>query len=279
MDMRAPSSPAFPATQARGPVSVCGHLGEIVQGKWQGELALVTLPCDQVRVTARFAPGASNSALVARMAARLGPVHDSMIDVSTNVPAGCGAGISTASALASLRLMSPGLTPEVESAHLLAVEGAVDPLAFPASPPRIWASRRAVTLAVLPAFPELIAVGGFDGPGHRTNPDDHDFPDMTEAFTLLHTPTPQSIGRAASLSASANQSRNPRPNWAAAQRLMAETGALGIAVAHTGSALSLLFTPKADGISRAEAGLHALGLSHVMRVAFGGPGPMLAGDE
>jgi len=276
MDMRAPSSPTAPATQARAIVTVRGHMGELVQGRLAGVVALVTLPCDQVLVTARFAPGATASPLAERMAARLRPVHDGKIEIGANVPAGCGAGVSTASALASLRLLSPGLSAEIESAHLLAVEGAVDPLAFAANPPRIWASRRAETLEILPDFPPMVAVGGFDGPGQRTNPEDLDFPDMAEAFDLLRHPTPENIGRAANLSAMANQTRNPRPNWAAAQHLAAETGALGIAVAHTGSALSLLFMPDAPGIATAQSALTNLGLTHVMRFAFGGAAPMLA---
>lgn len=278
MDMRAPSSPANPATQAVASAIVQGHLGELVQGQLNGALALVTLPCHKVQVQARLADRPSLLPLVTRMAARLGQ-PDAAVEILANVPAGCGAGVSTASALATLRLLVPNLSPEVESAHLLAVEGAVDPLAFTANPPRIWASRRAETMAILPEFPMLVAVGGFDGPGQQTNPADLNFPDMAEAFALLHHPSPENIGRAASLSALANQQRNPRPNWAAAQALAAETGALGIAVAHTGAALSLLFTPDAPGIPRAQAGLAALGLIHVMRFAFGGRAPMLGDDE
>ncbi|MEX0970764.1 MAG: propanediol utilization protein [Paracoccaceae bacterium] len=257
----------MPATQARV-ARVCGHLGELVQGRFGagGPLALVTLPCDGVEVHARFGP--NTSPLAAIMAARLG--HDNaQISVEANVPPGCGAGVSTATLLATLRLLAPGLSAEAESAHLLAVEGAVDPLAFAPAPPRIWASRRAQTLELLPVFPRMVVVGGFDGPGQLTNPADENFPDMSAAFALLRLPTPARIGQAASISALANQQRNPRPNWGAAQELAAETGALGIAVAHTGAALSLLFAPGAAGIGRAQAGLDALGLSHVMRFEFG----------
>jgi len=278
MDMRTPSSPANPATQAVALAVVQGHMGELVQGRLNDALALVTLPYHKVRVRARLADRPSDLPLVARMVARLGQ-PDAAVEIMANVPAGCGAGVSTASALATLRLLAPNLSPEAENAHLLAVEGAVDPLAYATNPPRIWASRRAKTLAILPTFPALVAVGGFDGPGQQTDPTDLNFPDMAAAFELLHRPTPENIGRAASLSALANQQRNPRPNWAAAQALAAETGALGIAVAHTGAALSLLYMPGTPGISRAQAGLAALGLTHVMRFAFGGSTPMLGDDE
>ncbi|UPH72316.1 propanediol utilization protein [Abyssibius alkaniclasticus] len=268
MEICAPSSPARPATQARGAL-VFGHMGELVQGRLgkDGPLALVTLPCTRVRVRARFGDG--TPPLAAAMATRLGH-KGAAIAIDANVPPGCGAGISTATLLATLRLLAPGLSAEADSAHMLAVEGAVDPLAFAPSPPRIWASRQAQTLEILPAFPPLVAVGGFDGPGQVTDPADDNFPDMSAAFALLRSPTPANIGQAARLSAEANQQRNPRPNWAAVQNIARQTGALGIAVAHTGSAISLLFVPGAVGLDRAQSGLSALGLSHVMRFAFGG---------
>lgn len=267
MEICAPSSSARPATQARGAL-VFGHMGELVQGRMGkgGPLALVTLPCTRVRVRARFGDG--TPPLAAAMAARLDH-KGAAIAIDANVPPGCGAGISTATLLATLRLLAPGLSPEADSAHMLAVEGAVDPLAFAPSPPRIWASRMAQTLEILPVFPRLVAVGGFDGPGQVTNPADGNFPDMSEAFALLRKASPAHIGQAASLSAKANQQRNPRPNWVAVQNIARQTGALGVAVAHTGSAISLLFEPGAVGIDGAQSGLAALGLSHVMRFEFG----------
>lgn len=269
MQMRDPFSLMIRPAQAR----VTGHMGELVQGRLgpDGPLALVTLPCARVGAVARWQAGATpdhQPALAARMAARLG--MGGRLRVRANVPAGCGAGMSSATALAALRAMLPGLTHAQENAHLLAVEGAVDPLVFAAAPPRIWASRAAQTLALLPAFPAMIAVGGFDGPGQATDPADLDFPDMSAAFDMLRQPTRARIGRAATLSAQANQSRNPRAHWQAALVLMAQTGAVGIAVAHTGSALSLLFAPDAPGIAAARDGLAGLGLTHVMIFGFGG---------
>ena len=133
------------------------------------------------------------------------------LTVATTMPPGGGAGSSTASALAAMRAVlaaaNAAMTPERESALLLAVEGAVDPLAFPSSPLRLWASRRAETVEVLPPPPPLWVAGAFDGPGSRTDPADDAFPDMAETVEQLRQAL--AAGDAAALGAAATASARP----------------------------------------------------------------------
>ena len=285
-----------------GVARVAGHLGELVQGRLGdgGPVALVTLPCPALTAEATFSPDARGSivasmplagraASVAAQAIGRGDLSGS-VRMATAMPPGGGAGSSTACALAAMRAVSASagaaLSPETESALLLEVEGAVDPLAFPPHPPRLWASRRAETIETLPPLPPLWVAGAFDGPSLRTDPEDDAFPDMSEAFDRLRRALavgdPAALGAAATLSARANQTRNPKPRWGAAEALAAEKGALGVAVAHTGSAVALLFG--AEGEARARSAATALGDAGLERpvvfaLAADGADVRLAGSE
>ncbi|MEM9012015.1 MAG: propanediol utilization protein [Pseudomonadota bacterium] len=239
---------------------VACHLGELVQGRLgpSGPVALVTLPCPALSVRAHFVPserdGLHTEDPLARRVAEAAAHHldqphlSGNLTVAAEAPMGGGAGVSTATGLATLRAIARSigatLTAEEESALLLSIEGATDPLAFPATPPRLWAPREARTLEILPPLPAMTIVGGFDGPGQRTDPADTAFPDATELFAALrHGRDPAAIAKAATASAVANQARNPKPHWAELNAIAAAEGALGIAVAHTGSAVALLFPP------------------------------------
>lgn len=290
------SAPRSSASRRGGLASGFGaapcHWGELVQGRLGpgGPLALVTLPCPALRAEAWFEPGGrhlrAEEPLFARAAAaalaQLGRSGQGggRVTVKAAAPPGGGAGWSTATILAVIRAVAAAcaatMTPEVESRIALSVEGAVDPLAFPADAPRLWAPREARTLAALAPPPPMRIAGAFDGPGVATDPADLDFPDMAAAFTQLREAFAAGdaalAATAATRSAEANLRRNPKPRWSAVQAIARQTGALGVAAAHTGSAVALLFAPDDQAAAwRACDALAAAGLSQARAFDLVGP--------
>ncbi|MBI1172731.1 biphenyl 2,3-dioxygenase [bacterium] len=183
------------------------------------------------------------------------------------MPAGGGAGASTA-ALMALALAAGAVDREAIIAEVLAQEGASDPLLF-ASPERVlWASRRGAVLACLPALPKFEVLGGFLGPGQRTDPFDHDFPDISDLLADWPGADLAVMARLASQSARRTLAlRGPAgdPTEGLARRL----GALGFTIAHTGAARGLIFAP---GLvpQAAAADLRAAGFSRITRFRCGG---------
>jgi uncharacterized protein involved in propanediol utilization len=171
------------------------------------------------------------------------------------MPPGGGAGSSTAALLALARLA--GVTdPDTIARACIAVEGASDPLMFPAPARHLWASRRGVRLAALPPLPPLGLAVGFVGAGRLTDPADHAFADVTDlaAAWPAACADPAAVAMLASESArrmlALRGATSPLPGLAVA------TGALGFAIAHTGSAVALLFrhgAVPADAPARMEA--------------------------
>ncbi|WP_243641960.1 propanediol utilization protein [Rhodovulum steppense] len=189
------------------------------------------------------------------------------------MPPGGGAGASTASLLAVLRCLAAGrLSPETEAALCLAIEGASDPLMYPVPDRLLWAPRVGCVLGRLPALPRLDVVGGFKGPGRRTDPTDRGFADIADLLAEWRQATgPGAFAALATESARRNHALrggpDPEPLLRAGRRL----GALGIVAAHTGSALGLLFAPGTMP-DDAAAVLRGLGLRHVLRFRAGGRG-------
>jgi uncharacterized protein involved in propanediol utilization len=138
----------------------------------------------------------------------------------------------------------------------------------------LWAPRAGRPLAALPPLPAFEVVGGFLGPGRRTDPRDLDFADIGDLAAIW--PCAAGRGDLAALAGLATESarRNAchrggsdlAPLLAAAER----HGALGIVAAHTGSALGLLFAPRQGAPDAAAATLRALGLAQVSRFRAGG---------
>ena len=155
---------------------------------------------------------------------------------------------------------------------LLALEGAVDPLMLPEPGSILWASRQGRRLGVIARPPRLLVVGGHDGPGRRTDPAESDFEDVSDlvekAACAAAAGDAAAFAAVATLSAERRQARAPKPSFAALKALGRETGALGVVVAHTGSAAGLLFAPeKVEAARRAEAALVELGLARTVRFA------------
>jgi len=268
--------------------SVSGHFGELLQGRLgpDGPLALVTLPAPELRVNARLLRGAfgvhcsgDDRLLGRRDAAALcrlvtGRAPAGRLLLRAGMPAGGGAGSSTAALLAATLVFAAARGRSAPAAGQLAqvcldLEGATDPLMH-ADPGRLlWAPRQARALAVLPALPELCVIGGFLGPGRRTDPRDLDFPDIADLADAWPEAAARgnlsALARLATESAQRTLQRRGGPALEPMLAVGARLGALGAMIAHTGSARGLIFAPRAMPAA-AFGELRALGLRQVRRL-------------
>ena len=270
-----------------------GHLGEFLQGLLGpgGPVALVTLPAPVLRVAARLAPGpfglhcAGPRALDRGRAAALcravtGRAPFGRLVLRAEMPAGGGAGSSTAALLAAARAWALACgralpVPERLARLCLEIEGATDPLMHPEPARLLWASRLGRILVVLPPPPALEAVGGFLGAGKPTDPGDADFADVSDLAAAWAPAAArgdaEALGRIATESARRNQLRRGGPDLAPLLAAAARHGAVGIVAAHTGAARGLLFAPGRGEPDRAAETLRGLGLTGVRRFGLAGP--------
>jgi len=264
-------------------VRIAGHFGELAQGLAgpEGPVALITLPCPVLVTQVSYLPrrGELGSAepvsrkarcAAAATLARLGkPEWGGELVIRRACPPGLGAGTSTAEALGAVRAVAMAFgtrfAPDDEAALCLAAEGAVDPLMHEGT--ILFASRRGRILRHLSPIPRIAVIGGFAGYGRTTDPADNAFPPMQDVFasiaSALRTGDVMALGEACSQSARANQTRNPNMAWEAVQDVAKDVGAAGICVAHTGSAIALLFTPKTD-LASIEPLLLSAGLQEIV---------------
>ncbi|MCX8509531.1 MAG: propanediol utilization protein [Rhodobacteraceae bacterium] len=260
-------------------IRVPGHFGELIQGRLGpgGPVALITLPCPVLAVEAQPAPLSDPHGLLPPARARallsaLGLPDPGPYALHANMPRGGGAGASTAALVALARLAGSRHPPADLARACVAVEGASDPLMFPAPERLLWASRRAERLADLPVLPAFEVVGGFYGPNQRTDPRDEDFADISDLIGLWEKAAAAgelpALAGLASLSADRNLARRGPQNDPTAG-LARELGALGHVIAHTGSARGLLFAPKAIP-SSAPARLLAAGYRRIVTFSAGG---------
>lgn len=258
-----------------------------------GPVVLVTLPAASLRVTARLtadqpfgvycAGGASP--LTQRQVVALhrllkgGPPRGRLL-LQADMPAGAGAGSSTAALLAVAGVFAAAAGRPLPGTDrlaqiCLALEGATDPLMY-ADPARLlWAPREARSMALLPRMPALEIVGGFLGPRQRTDPADCRFADIADLVAGWAPAADR--GDLATLAALATESarRNARcrggpdlrPMTALADRL----GAIGVAAAHTGSARGLIFAPGGGRRAEPETALRSLGVRAITRFRLAGP--------
>lgn len=240
-------------------IRVTGHFGELMQGCLgpQGPLALITLPCPVLSVSAVVRPakglriqGAAERLVTLRHARKLLDAlkldFAGRVILRSDMPAGGGAGASTAALVALARAAGWPQNPVPLAEACQKIEGATDPLMFRQQDRLLWASREARVIEELPGVPAFDLLGGFCGPPRRTNPRDDRFPDISdliepwkqatvrEDLPALATLCTQSAKRTLQL-------RGPRedPTLALADSL----GALGIVIAHTGSARGFIFAP------------------------------------
>lgn len=264
---------------------VAGHFGELMQGRLgpAGPVALITLPCPALTVQGQYWPGRGLSVHCAgqrilrpaearRLMRHLGTPLSGRIALRAQMPAGAGAGASTAALVAVARLANPGIDPAALARACVAVEGATDPLMF-AQPERLlWASRRAETLADMPPLPEFDVLGGFYGPNRRTDPRDMEFPDIADLIPRWHSAAQaHDLPALADLaSTSARRCLSLRgPGDDPTEKLARDLGAPGFAIAHTGSARGLIFARGQIPPHGPEA-LRQAGLRGALRFRAGG---------
>lgn len=236
-------------------IRVEGHFGEFLQGTLGagGPVVLVTLPCPVLAVEAFPAAlpdphGLLPPARARALLDRLGLADPGPYSLTATMPRGGGAGASTAALVALARLAGSSHSPDDLARACVAVEGASDPLMFPAPEELLWASRRAEVVQALPPIPAFDVIGGFRGPNIRTNPADGDFADIADLVAQWRAAARASdraaLARLAATSAARNAARRG-PADDPAEALARRLGALGHVAAHTGSARGLLFAPAA----------------------------------
>jgi uncharacterized protein involved in propanediol utilization len=261
---------------------VHGHFGELLQGRLgpQGPVALVTLPCPVLAAEACFRParglhiwdgglGVLTRTRAASLLESLTLPRQGRFTLRMNLPPGGGAGASSA-ALMALARAAGATNPTVVTAAALAVEGATDPLLFAAPERILWASRRGQVVGHLAKLPRFQVLGGFLGPGQRTDPQDNGFPDITDLVAAWSAACRDLTALAALISESARRTlaqRGPAGDPTAA--LATDHHALGYLIAHTGSARGLIYPPGTVP-QAAVAGLRAAGFSRITRFQAGG---------
>ncbi len=262
---------------ARPATRVPGHFGEWIQGRLgpDGPVALVTLVCPALAVAAPGqGPGIDRlfpPRAVAGFARALGLGPVAWPGLDPDMPMGAGAGASTACLVASARAAGWDGDPQALARACLDVEGATDPLMHPAPDRLLWASREARNLEDLAPPPRCEIVGGYLGTPQRTDPEDHDFPDISDLVSFWRGAVARDdlaavAGIATESARRCTALRGPDDPIDALAR---DLGALGHARAHTGTARALIFAPGKvpDAVA---AALRDAGLSGVFGFATGG---------
>ncbi len=257
-------------------VRVAGHFGELLQGRLGPQVALITLPCPALAVEGWLQPGpglalhGAGQRLMTperarRFLHRLGAGLRGRVVLRAAMPAGGGAGASTAALVALARLAGADGDPRALARACIAAEGASDPLMFAAPERLLWASRSGQVLATLPPLPRLAVIGGFWGPDRRTEPGDHDFPAIGDLIGPWQAAAAAGDGVALARLASCSALRTLEARGPAGDptpALARDLGAAGFVIAHTGSARALLFLPGRipDGAAAAlrRAGFRAM---------------------
>ncbi|MEM9724046.1 MAG: propanediol utilization protein [Pseudomonadota bacterium] len=287
-------SPISNAAVLRGPAirraTVWGHFGEVLQGRLgaDGPIALVTLAAPGVAALsaqAIWAPVRGAPLLVQPSPLKnLGERAFRAARRQADAPArgwggrlqararsriGGGCGASTAVALAALRVAAPALGAAREAEICLSVEGAVDPLMRAAPGATLWASRQAEALARLSPPPRFLVVGGHDGPPRRTVDESDAFDDVSDlaaaAVAACAKGDRAALAEVATASAERRRRTASSPHFQDVRALAADIGALGVVIAHTGSAAGLLFAPEAGAAAlRARAALSEIGLQETL---------------
>ncbi len=267
-------------------VAVAGHFGELMQGRLgaDGPVALISLPCPALTMTASAYPRAKmalhsagtapilSPARAKAFLARLGLTLPARVVLRATMPVGGGAGASTA-ALVALARLAGWRGPDLDLARAcIASEGASDPLILPRPAQTLWASRHGHVLAHLPPLPAFDILGGFWGEPRRTDARDLHFPDISALLPdWIAAAQAQDLDMLAQLATrSAHMTLSLR---GAAPGPLAELaralGAKGVVIAHTGSARGLIFARGAVP-PHGRAALRAAGLSQPLVFRYQG---------
>ncbi len=266
--------------------SVAGHFGELLQGRLglDGPVALISLPCPKLQLMARvarsnhlsvYSPHRVLSLKPARCFLRkIGAPLNQRFTLHSDMPPGGGAGASTASLIALARLSQSALSDMDLARACLEIEGATDPLMFSHPEKMLWASRRAELIRWLPALPKFEVIGGFYGPLCRTNPQDQNFADVSDLVTewvdAAQKQDLATIAKLATSSAKRNLALRGETNDPTLT-ILKKINALGVVIAHTGSARGFIFAPNTTPLS-AKSHLESAGFSTIVQFKAGGQG-------
>jgi uncharacterized protein involved in propanediol utilization len=282
-------------------MSIAQH-GEILQGqledfRCQRRRFLLSLPCDLLysRVTFEARPACplvitpvhkDKARKAVELTLRRFKREDvgGLIFVETNIDEGKGYGSSTAdciaSALAAARAIGRPLAEEELAEVVVEAEIASDNFMF--KRPVLFAHREGVVLEDLgPSLPKLEVLGldtDADGVVYTL-----DFPPAVynwrqiQCFHTLVSALRRAIrcrdirllGRVATASAVTNQEFLPKPMFNEIRRLAEHASALGIAVAHSGTILSILLDPSDPSLEpkvhQLRKELETMGITKVVR--------------
>ena len=261
-------------------IRVEGHFGELLQGRLGpcGPIALVSLPCPALAVTAKHIPGrgltihGSGQRLLTPARAhsllkRLGRRLSGRIILHAEMPAGGGAGASTA-ALVAIAKLAGATDPDDIARACLAAEGASDPLMYADAQRHLWASRAAKTVSILPKTLEFDVIGGFFGAPQKTRSEDRNFPDISDLVPRWPGTSLTEMAELATISA--RRTINLRgPHNDPTEDIATRLGALGWVIAHTGSARGMIF-PKGSIPPNARKTLIDIGFQRVITFGAGG---------
>lgn len=283
------------------------HFGEILQGVFEGgasgglQPGLVTLPLPVVGARALFIPGNSPGVTVfpadrtkARRAAEISlqrweTVRDrgGELAVEGRLPQGWGMGSSTSEVVAAIRAVADALGVEAEPEEIAEIavkaEQASDPLMFDEAV--LFAHRGGEVLSRQEAALPPLAIVGFNtgGSSDRVSGVPTDsllvptysraeievFEDLLKDLRVaLRTGDLGLLGEVSTGSARINQRRLPKPGFDELLDLAAESHALGVAAAHSGTVLALLLDPAdigaAERVSKTASRLTQKGHIHFL---------------
>lgn len=294
--------------------SAIGHYGEVLQGVFVGtdghtHRGLVTLPCELFVSSAKFTPASSITTVVepaskikSRRAAEVTLEKFGLTDwgghliIQSNIPESWGLGSSSSDVVATIRAVADAfgvkLAPITLAKLAVMAETASDSIMFE-NDAILFAQREGKIIENFHnCFPYLVCLGFNTDPteaGVETlnfKPAEYDWREI-EAFKVLrgllrhaiHTQNPKLIGQVASASARMNQRYLPKPAFAELEELVNTVAALGLAVAHSGTAACLLFDPQdpntVSRISKAQALLSQLGFGKICQFHTGYRGEVI----
>jgi uncharacterized protein involved in propanediol utilization len=280
----------------KGQAQVCTHCGELFQGKftmpWGPARGLVTLSCPVFQSAAEVELTVSGEirtepAGLEKAAAGVRQVLDyfgvdcgAIVRISSNIPPGIGAGSSTgdvvAAILATARALRRRLSDREVGILAVETETACDPTMFDPSIVRLWGQRFGITLEVFErGLPPLEALSICDGdpvstldlsPARYSTRMICEFDFLRDAFRkALIRGDAAMVGAIATRSAEINQGYLAKKRFADWVRLLHRYGAVGLAVSHSGSAVTFLFDGMDDDRgSRIEELICALKFLDVM---------------
>jgi uncharacterized protein involved in propanediol utilization len=268
---------AIRAAQMRllcGVSELAGHAGEILQGQFSTQLgprrALVTLPCEimrsrvSVEITGdgiiRTEPeGLTKAAEAARRALDyIGRIDDgAVVRVSSNIPLEAGLGSSTCDVantfFATGEAAGRPFSREEVAILTVEIEKASDSTMFDPSEVRLFAQRHGVTLELLegtlPGFEVIVITDGrpVNTEGYRAA--EYSRVMIRRCDLLLDglragvaRGDPAAVAEVATGSATLNEAFLPKPRFRTWMKLVERYNALGLAVSHSGNAVSFLFS-------------------------------------